>query len=65
MGSARGQQRAATMQHSYNLGYLQCMAANGEQVQQPAAAHVVYAAPYGRALYLPVSVQIAPALPPL
>lgn len=61
-GSAHGRAQAAAVQQSYDMSYTQCMVANGERVQQPAAAPVVYAVP-ARAVVVPAP-YILPLPPP-
>ncbi|HEX5461805.1 MAG TPA: glycine zipper family protein [Steroidobacteraceae bacterium] len=57
-GSVRGRARAAAVQRGYDMAYTQCMVGNGERVQEPARARVVYAVPAG------VVVPAAPYPPP-
>jgi hypothetical protein len=44
-GSARAGARAAATQRAYDMSYTQCMVANGERIQPPAVARVIYVPP--------------------
>lgn len=46
-GSVHGRARAVAVQRSYDMAYTQCMVGNGERVEEPARARVVYAVPAG------------------
>jgi hypothetical protein len=61
-GSARGGARAAAMQRSYDMSYSQCMVANGDYVQTPAVARVIYAPPPRAVVVYPS--PYPPPLPP-
>jgi OmpA family protein len=64
LGAASGRRATASTQNHYNIAYTQCMAANGENVAQPAPfAPVVYAPPPS-VVYLPAQVY-AVAPPPV
>jgi len=65
-GSAHGRTRATAVQQSYDMAYTQCMVANGERVQQPANARVIYAVPAGPVIVpaAPYAAPYPPLLPP-
>src|SRR5690348_11791438 len=54
-GSARSRARAAAVQQTYDLAYTQCMIANGERLEEPERARVIYAVFAG-----PIVVPAAP-----
>lgn len=61
-GASRGRRAAASLQEQYNISYMQCMTANGEDVQAP-ARRAVYI-PQPRIVYAPVAVYGPPPPPP-
>jgi len=61
LGSAGRRNAASSVQNRYNISYTQCMAANGEQVAQPAP--VAYAAVPASVVYVPAPVYAVPPPP--
>lgn len=63
-GSARGGARAAAAQRTYDMSYSQCMVANGERIQAPAVARVIYAPPPRTIVVYPSPYPPPPPPPP-
>jgi hypothetical protein len=66
-GSGHGHARAAAVQRGFDMAYTQCMVGNGERIEAPARARMVYAVPAGvvvPALSYPPPPPFPPPPPP-